>query len=74
MIRYKRSITITLTAIATTLIFLVGFITASGDLAKQLHEAGPSILTNAQWVAIQASNSLLMGGFLHPTYFPLVFR
>ncbi|MGD2155838.1 MAG: hypothetical protein PVG14_00665 [Anaerolineales bacterium] len=74
MTHYKRYLTITLAAIASLLVFLGGFMTASGGRAIQLHEAGPSILTNAQWAAVQASNSLLMGGFSLQTYLPLVFR
>jgi len=74
MILYKRSLAITLAAVVSILVFLSGFMTASGSKVIQLHEAVPSILTNAQWAAIQASNSLLMGGFSLPTYLPILFR
>jgi hypothetical protein len=74
MIRYRRSLAITLAVIASILVFLAGFMTASVGRAIQLHEVGPLILTNAQWAAVQASNSLLMGAYSLPTYLPLVFR
>jgi hypothetical protein len=74
MNRYKRSLAITLIAIAVVLAFLAGFITTSGSLAFQPIEASPSALTTAQWASVQASNFLLMGGFSIPSYLPLVFR
>jgi hypothetical protein len=74
VMRFKRTFTITLTAIVSILVFLSGYITALGGQELALPEVGLSLLANAQWTAIQASNSLLMGVSLPQVYLPLLFR
>ena len=74
MIRFKRYFHIMLAVIVSCLVFLTGYITALGYSPLQLHEVGEAMLTNTEWVAIQASNSLLMGGFSFPIYLPLLFH
>ncbi len=72
--RFKRAFTITLAAIVSIVVFLSGFITALGEQEIPLQDVGVLLLTNAQWAAIQASNSLLMGVSLPQVYLPLLFR
>jgi len=72
--RFKRAFTITLSAIVSVVVFLSGFITALGEHEIPLQDVGVLLLTNAQWAAIQASNSLLMGVSLPHVYLPLLFR
>lgn len=74
VMRFKRAFTITLSAIVSVVVFLSGFITALGEQEMPLQDVGVLFLTNAQWTAIQASNSLLMGVSLPQVYLPLLFR
>jgi len=72
--RFKRLFTITITALVTILVFLSGYITALGGQELAPTEIKLSLLTNAQWTAIQASNSLLMSVSLPHVYLPLLYR
>lgn len=72
MIRHKRPFIITLAAAVSILVFLSGYMTALSERAIPLQEHALTILANAQWAAIQASNSLLMGISSTQIYLPLL--
>ena len=72
MTRYRRALALLVITAALLLSYLAGVATVPRTLAGPAPNPGLTSLTSAQWAAVQASNSLLVGGPTYTIHLPLV--
>ena len=65
----KHSLLILLIVVAMLLAFLLGTVSVTGSVPSSLE-----VVTQAQWAALQAANSLLLDQGPYGSYLPLVQR